>query len=106
MLFVFCTLSHGALHICKVFHNKFSKFQLTEQTRVHGRNGYVQCSKGNDSNSRQTRVKTRAVFNEKTYVSPQLPLTDRKFIHTNCSSSLLYIFIRFHENGFQAIERI
>ena len=31
-------------------------FQITEQTQVHGRNGYVQCSKGNNSQSRQTRV--------------------------------------------------
>ena len=26
------------------------------RTRVHGRNGYVQCSKGNNSQNRQTRV--------------------------------------------------
>ena len=30
-------------------------FQLKEQTRVHGRNGYVHCSKGNNFKSRQTR---------------------------------------------------
>ena len=38
---------------------------------------------------------------------PQLPLTYRKFTHTNCSSSLLYFSIKFHENilnGFQAME--
>ena len=38
---------------------------------------------------------------------PQLPFTYRKFTHTNWSSSLLYISIKFHENilnGFQAIE--
>ena len=31
-------------------------FQLTGRTQVHGRNCYVQCSKGNNSKSRQTRV--------------------------------------------------
>ena len=36
---VLCTLSYGALH----FHNYISNsFQLTERTRVHDRNGYVQ----------------------------------------------------------------
>ena len=30
--------------------------RLIGRTPVHGRIGYVQCSKGNDSNSRQTRV--------------------------------------------------
>ena len=29
-------------------------FQLTERTRIHGRNGYVQCSNGNNSKSRQS----------------------------------------------------
>ena len=30
--------------------------RIMERTQVHGRNGYVQCSKGNNSKSRQTRV--------------------------------------------------
>ena len=30
--------------------------QLTERTHVQGRKGYVQCSKGNNSKSRQTMV--------------------------------------------------
>ena len=30
----------------------------------------------------------RAVFNKKRHVSPKLPLTCRKFTHTNCLSSL------------------
>ena len=35
------------LYICEKFHNNISNgFQLTEQTQVHGRNGYVQYSKG------------------------------------------------------------
>ena len=45
------------LYICVKFHENISNgFQLTEQTQVHGRNGYVQCSKGNNSKSRQSRV--------------------------------------------------
>ena len=31
-------------------------FQLTEWTLVHGRNGYIQCSKGNNSESRKPRA--------------------------------------------------
>ena len=30
--------------------------RVIERTRVHGRNGYVQCSKGNNYGSKQTRV--------------------------------------------------
>ena len=46
-----------ALYICVKFRENISNdFQLTEQTRVHGRNDYVQCSKGNNSKSRQSRV--------------------------------------------------
>ena len=46
-----------SLYTCEKFHNNISNcFQLTEQTWVHGRNGYVQCSKGNNSKSKQTRV--------------------------------------------------
>ena len=45
------------LYICVKFCENISNgFQLTERTRVHGRNGYVQCSKGNNFQSRQTRV--------------------------------------------------
>ena len=45
------------LYICEKFHNNILKsFQLTEQIPVHGRNGYLQCSKGNNSKSRQTRI--------------------------------------------------
>ena len=44
-------------YICVKFcENILNGFQLTERTWVHGRNGYVQCSKGNNSKSRQTRV--------------------------------------------------
>ena len=45
------------LYICVKFRENISNgFQLTEWARVHGKNGYVQCSKGNNSKSRQTRV--------------------------------------------------
>ena len=45
------------LYICERFHeNILNSFQLTERTGVHGRNDYVQCSKGNNSISRQIRV--------------------------------------------------
>ena len=45
------------LYICVRFHENISNgFQRTDQTQVHGRNGYVQCSKGNNSKSRQTKV--------------------------------------------------
>ena len=38
------------LYICEKFHNNISNgYQLTERTWVQGRNGYVQCSKGNNS---------------------------------------------------------
>ena len=42
----------------KKFHNNISHgFQLSERTRVQGRNNdYVQCSKGNSSKSRETKV--------------------------------------------------
>ena len=41
------------LYICVKFPENISNgFQLTKQTRVHGKNGYVQCSKGNNSKSR------------------------------------------------------
>ena len=38
------------LYMCERFHENISnRFQLTERTRVHGGNDYVQCSKGNNS---------------------------------------------------------
>ena len=54
----FCTLSDGALNLCKVS-SKSETVQLTERTLVHGRNGYfqyLQCSKGSNSKGRLTRV--------------------------------------------------
>ena len=56
------------LYICVKFPANISNgFQLTERTRVYGRNGYVQCSKGNNSKSRQTRV-TVHVFSRRLIV--------------------------------------
>ena len=46
------------LYICVKFPENISNgFPLTERTRVHGRNSYIQCLKGINSKSRQTRVK-------------------------------------------------
>ena len=57
MNFVFCMLSH-VFYNCEKFHNYMyiaKGSQLTERTHIHARNGYVQCSKGNNSKSSQTR---------------------------------------------------
>ena len=44
------------LYTCAKFHKNITNgIRVMEQTRVHGRNGYVKCSKGNNSVSRQTR---------------------------------------------------
>ena len=53
-----CSACHLiVLYICVKFRaNILDGFKLTEYTHIHGRNGYVQCSKGNNSKSRQTRV--------------------------------------------------
>ena len=51
------------LYICVNFRENISKgFQLTEWTRVHGRNGYVQCLKGSNSESRQTKSYSSCVL--------------------------------------------
>ena len=45
------------LYICRKFHESITNgIRVTERTRVHGRNGYIQHSKGINSKSRQTRV--------------------------------------------------
>ena len=44
------------LYICvKFLENISNGIRVMERTRVHSRNGYVQCSKGNKSVSRQNR---------------------------------------------------
>ena len=43
--------------ICVMFRENITKgIRVMERTRVHGRNGYVQCSKGNNSVSGQTKL--------------------------------------------------
>ena len=82
MILVFCTSSYDALH-----ENILNGFQLTEQTRVHVWNGYVQHSKGNNSKSSQ----------------PEL-----LFMHYAGRLMMLYIFVKFRENiinGTRVIER-
>ena len=53
---VFCN-PFIVFYICVKFRENIRKnIRVMERTRVEGRNGYVQCSKGNNSKSRQTRV--------------------------------------------------
>ena len=52
MVHVFCMLSHDAYICVKVCENITNGIRVMEQKRVHGRNGYVQCSKGNNFKSR------------------------------------------------------
>ena len=66
------------LYICENFHNNiWNSFPLTDRIQVHGRNGYVQCSKGNNSKSRQTR--------------------QFLFMCSAYSLLVLYICVKFHE---------
>ena len=55
--FLFCTCCLMVGYICEKFHDNISNaFHNTKRTRVHGRNGYIQCSKVNYSKSRPTGV--------------------------------------------------
>ena len=57
--------SYCLTFVWKCRENTSKSFQLTERTRVHGWNGYVQyvqCSKGNNSKSRKTRVTVYVFF--------------------------------------------
>ena len=80
------------LYFCAKFHENISNgFQLTKRTRVHGRNGYVQCSTGNNSKRMQTRV---------TVYVPALQL--------QLQFMMLYICMTFDENisdGIRVMER-
>ena len=52
ILFACCLI---VLYNCMKFRETIlNGFELTERTRIPGRNGYVQCSKGNNFKSRQT----------------------------------------------------
>ena len=57
-LWFMCSASCLMVHyICVKFRENITNgTRVMERTRVHGRNGYVQCSKGNNSKSRPTRV--------------------------------------------------
>ena len=45
------------LYISVKFHvNISNSFQVTEPIQVHGRDGYIQCSKGNNSRTRKPNV--------------------------------------------------
>ena len=57
-LWFMCSACHlMVLYICVKFRENITNgIRVMEQTPVHGRIGYVQCSKGNNSKSRQTRV--------------------------------------------------
>ena len=54
--FLCCACCLMVIYICEKFHYILNGFQFTEWTWVHGRNGYVQYSKGNNSKSTQTGV--------------------------------------------------
>ena len=53
---VFCRSSYGILHFFMYRENITNGIRIIERTRVQGRNGYVQCSKGNNSKSWQIIV--------------------------------------------------
>ena len=56
-LWFMCSACHlMVLYICVKFHEISQMVSVMEGTRVHDRNGYVRCSKCNNSKSRQTRV--------------------------------------------------
>ena len=48
---------HMMLYICVTLReNTMNPIRVKERTRVHGRNGYVQCSNGNNSVSKPVMV--------------------------------------------------
>ena len=76
------------LYICERFlENILNGFQLIERTGVHGGNDYVQCSEGNNSNSRQKKL---------------------PFICSAHCLMMFYICVKFRENitnGIRVMER-
>ena len=56
IMVVFCMSFYDALHLCEISWKYLKRFSTSEWTWVHGGKGYVQCSKGNNSKSRKTRV--------------------------------------------------
>ena len=76
------------LKICVTFHeNVRNGISVMERTRAHGRNGYIQCSKGNNSVSRQSEL---------------------RFMCSAYRLIVVYIGVKFRENisnGFRVMER-
>ena len=74
------------LYICVKFHeNTSNRFQLTERrTQVHGRNGYVQCSKA---------------------ITPKVGKPDLRFMCSAHCLILLYICVKFTLNGIRVMEQ-
>ena len=75
------------LYTCERFHENILNSFSTERTGVHGGNDYVQCSKGNNSKSRQSEL---------------------WFICSAHCLMVLYIWVKFHENitnGIRVMER-
>ena len=65
------------LNICGKFYENISNcFDVTERTRVCGRNGNFQCSKGNNSTSMQSKL---------------------RFLRSACRLMVLNICVKFHE---------
>ena len=66
------------LYICVKFRENITNgIRVMEQTQIHGRNGYVQLSKGNNSKSRQP---------------------DLWFMCSAHHLMVLYIAVKFHKN--------
>ena len=63
------------LYICEKYHNIWNGFQLIEQTRVNGRNGYVQCS-----------------------ITPKVDKSEFRLMCSACCLIKLYICVRFMKN--------
>ena len=63
-LWLMCSAHHlMMLYIYIKFHEFISNsFQLTEWTQVHGRNGYIPCSRGNNSRTRKPKVMIHAFY--------------------------------------------
>ena len=76
------------LYICVKFRENITNgIRVMERTRVPGRNGYVQCSKGNNSISRQSEL---------------------RFMCSTYRLMVVYIGVKFRENisnGFRVMER-
>ena len=60
--FLCCARRLMVLNICAKFHeNILNGFEVTERTRICGKNAIFQCSKGNNSKKMQSRVTVPAL---------------------------------------------